>query len=71
MSDSEMVMRVAKAIGEHHPKTGECYAMARAAIEAMRVPTDKMIMAALEHAYEHNRDLVIEDWGQMIDAALT
>lgn len=43
-------------------------ASARAAIEAMREPTEAMIDAAYEHALDENAKGV---WQDMIDAALT
>lgn len=52
-------------------KMWETYkSFARLTIEAMREPTDFMVLTALEQAYANDRALVIEDWGQMIDAAL-
>lgn len=53
MTDS-MVERVARALRECDPSAGAPYEVAaRAAIEAMREPTEPMIMAAIEAEREH------------------
>jgi hypothetical protein len=74
-----MVDRVADAIAraESH-KSDTMYAdMARAAIEAMREPTDEMIEAAVNRDNPSDSDILHyvpcsheEAWGAMIDAAL-
>lgn len=76
---SEMVERVAKAIWDSPLFFGlitdekrrdgswhDCTALARAAIEAMREPTDEMVLAseAIDAVYPS------EHWRAMIDAAL-
>jgi hypothetical protein len=46
--------------------------LARAAIAAMREPTDKMIDSVMVTAWGgmNNRDEIKRDWAKMIDAAL-
>lgn len=76
-----MVERVARAIAGCQQEIGAdkwryCLPEARAAIEAMREPTDAMIMAAewAEPEYrEDDRDMAIQfkaEWRAAIDAAL-
>lgn len=68
---SEMVERVARAIAEDQDGMEDYWDAyvnaARAAIAAMREPTDKMIEASLDDAWTaHTRQL----YQRMIDAAL-
>ena len=76
---SEMVERVATAIGNRlrYDSNGECLLIptddqcrdiARAAIEAMREPTRKMINAAWNHRL--GGGLALNCWHDMIDEAL-
>jgi len=80
---SEMTERVVKAIRQkaaeidHRPGVLEADPMwfadeyARAAIEAMREPTEGMIKAAGVVSFgTDNRPYIIRDWNAMIDAAL-
>lgn len=82
---SEMVERVAGALHAAHAEVGwpadeceTCDKLARAAIEAMREPTEAMVCAAecltSEFRTEHDRIEVPpgpeEAWQAMIDAAL-
>lgn len=82
---SEMVERVAMAMAEQSkarvagihfvtkmPMDGEedFWALARAAIEAMRSPTDKMYEAANFGSYPGDPNSFGDMWSQAIDAAL-
>jgi len=82
---SEMVERVARAICEsteadifdeldaHSIFRAVYIQQARAAIEAMREPTDEMIEAGLEHqvhTVENSRASTFVRWSWMVDAAL-
>jgi len=80
---SEMVELVARAIGEALTEADmvagwgyiteqERLAIARAAIAAMRVPSDVMIKAITVTPWgeDNNREAILRDWGKMIDAAL-
>lgn len=83
---SDMVERVARALCRHagagHFKGRDLDAYveiywrghasgARAAVEAMRNPTDKMICASLDdHDKRSGRQSITECWNSMIDAAL-
>ena len=69
---SEMIERVAEAIAARealmYPSHFDAKALARAAIEAMREPTEEMVSASYGPRWAENE---IEDkWGRMIDAAL-
>lgn len=65
---SEMLMKVARALSEADWSCdGDYRALAHAAIEAMREPTEEMISAANRN--NHPRD--IETWQTMIDVALS
>lgn len=74
---SEMVRRVAERIDDElklyrqgldwQDADGPIQRATRAAIEAMKGPTDEMIDAA----YEWTTDSPIDIWNHMIDAALT
>jgi len=71
----EMVERVAKALQEAHgPNLPSPYeAMARAAISAMREPTEAMVYASPEEGTGWNeaaRGYAATYWSAMIDAAL-
>jgi len=84
---SEMIERVAKAIeAASQPPGQKDYKIlmenaARAAIEAMREPTDSMIVEAMTTAYptvaeaggvlEQGRAAARLEWQAMIDAALS
>lgn len=68
MSD-EMVDRVARALAEVDGATADYFDLARAAIEAMREPTDAMVQAAMPLAFTA-RVSQRELWDKMIDAAL-
>ena len=81
---TEMVERVAKAIAGHEIPNNhddlsavymggsdypiDCYEIARAAIEAMREPTEAMCRGAMYSEYRSSERQVI--WETMIDAAL-
>jgi len=73
MADSEMVERVAKALCKHG---GDCWQMhiddARAAIEAMREPTEAMESAGWD-SYDRNDGWSGPQycWQAMVDAALS
>jgi hypothetical protein len=66
---SDMVKRVGRAIWLKlsGPELDECEEAARAAIEAMRDPTDKMVLDGAMAAANENPH---EVWEAMIDAAL-
>jgi len=71
---SEMIERVGLAIQDEWQKSGmlvgshlETEAVARAAIAAMREPTQQMLLACRA---ERPPARTIEDWQAMIDAAL-
>ncbi len=75
MTYAERIERVARAIADHNSETtkvrwesGEFHYMARAAIEAMREPTDTMVEEAWASA---NAEDAAGVWRDMIDAALT
>jgi len=69
-----MVERVARAMAANyglslaHTLPRSLYADARAAIAAMREPTDAQLFAVASHP--HDRDCLKQDWQAMIDAAL-
>lgn len=72
---SEMIERVARAImSEENPDSLDQYsAMARAAIEAMREPTDEMKNCSEEVHWGYSCHVcggLKEGWQAMIDAAL-
>lgn len=78
----DIVDRVAKAIAEYEAKGGHPFttdqreidrAIARAAIEAMREPTNKMVHAGLAYDQEvlpQGQNLMRGHYRAMIDAAL-
>jgi hypothetical protein len=75
MSEFEMVTRVGRAIDAELAKAGITLpmqpvtgAMARAAIEAMREPNDKMLRVGIWHW--RNFTSIEEQWQAMIDEAL-
>ncbi len=64
---NEMIEKVAKAIRDSFNSNDvDCYPIAKAAIAAMREPTEEMIDAG---AYDLNMKLQ-QQWQAMIDAAL-
>lgn len=63
---NEMVERVAKAISGAPFPSPKSLAKARAAIEAMREPTEFMVGEAARLNHPRDRDV----WRTMIDAAL-
>ena len=65
---NEMINRVAKAIALRD--TTDEFAMARAAIEAMREPTDKMLSAADYSGSLEEGSSALGCWQAMIDEAL-
>lgn len=74
---SEMVERVEKALRDaenpHEAMWNDFEAMARAAIAAMREPTEKMVGAGTDEASNHDMlqtDAIPEVYRAMIDAAL-
>jgi len=71
---SEMVERVARALsGWLHgsPSWESCFPMARAAIEAMREPTEAMVWAGrADHLTVDGEEWSKPIWQAMIDAAL-
>jgi hypothetical protein len=76
--DFSMVVRVSLAIATLSAKTSDSRELARAAIAAMRKPTDKMIEAAMKPYLHGNDDLmnaafretIHKYWHAMIDEAL-
>jgi len=66
--DNEMIDRVAKAIALRD--TTDEFAMARAAIAAMREPTEKMLNAEGVHSSCHTCGGHKEGWQAMIDAVI-
>jgi hypothetical protein len=73
-------METAEGAGLHEPYAWEtdnnayrehCLREARAAIEAMRGPTEAMILANSENAGPEWSQHVIDDWNRMLAAALT
>lgn len=83
---SEMIERVATAIYENrrrmyedrvpfkdlYPSAQRPYLdEARAAIEAMREPTEEMIAAGARGSGEDSQDVALGAWEAMIDAALS
>jgi DNA polymerase/3'-5' exonuclease PolX len=64
---SEMVERVARAMYGEIDFRGEAYKKARAAIEAMREPTEQMSTAGELTPFDCHSDVT---WRAMIDAAL-
>ena len=78
MAESEMIERVARAIKDSHGTTGHTFEDdARAAIEAMRTPTGKMLDMG-QHFYDKtdcglmggSQDPLLEAWDTMISIAL-
>jgi 5-enolpyruvylshikimate-3-phosphate synthase len=71
---SEMIERVAKALGDNIDSYWDARIAARLAIEAMREPTKAMIDAAECHDDHSTRYVQATDcvthWQAMIDAAL-
>lgn len=67
---SEMIERMAVAMMkvEWDDKLKDYYKFARAAIEALRDPTDAMVLAGEEHIHD-NTD-VVDLWRDMLEAAL-
>jgi hypothetical protein len=72
---SEMIERVAKAIEDHCWKyevrvpLNSC-GIARAAIAAMRKPTERMLDAGATGSGEDTTDCALGAWAEMIDEAL-
>jgi hypothetical protein len=66
-----MVERVAEALREAYrePETRPYIEMARAAIAAMREPTEEMVLAGNEKA-SYDYGAARESWSAMIDEAL-
>jgi len=64
---TEMELRVARALSEKVVSMDQLV-MARAAIRAMREPTEEMVVAGYDNAYGRGADLCL-DYGAMIDAA--
>jgi len=64
------IEQVARAIAEANntPTALDAYSLARAAIAAMREPTEAMLMESSCNAVETER--LVRDWQAMIDAAL-
>lgn len=82
---SEMIERLARALHGcvmqqdadqapweklSQPVKQECLLMARAAIEAMREPTNAMIEAADGEYRDDDRRALVGEWQTMIDVAL-
>ena len=73
---SEMIERVAKVLEAMDPHTGQGYMdekhrpTARAAIEAMREPTEDMVVEGYCQEYALTHKMMVEAYQAMIDEAL-